>query len=50
MDMRVFGISIITDMGVEGQIVETSHEEIQQVAAKAEPKMTHVIKELVTQM
>lgn len=42
-----FGISIITDSGVPGQIVEISHEEVQQVAAEAEPKMTKVIAELV---
>jgi purine-nucleoside phosphorylase len=47
MGMRVFGISIITDLGVEGKIVETSHEEIQLVAAEAEPKMTRVIRELI---
>lgn len=42
-----FGISIITDSGVPGQIVEISHEEVQEVAAKAEPKMTKIIAELV---
>jgi purine-nucleoside phosphorylase len=42
-----FGISIITDSGVPGQIVEISHEEVQEVAAAAEPKMTKVIAELV---
>jgi len=47
MDMQCFGISIITDSGVPGQIVEISHEEVQEVAAAAEPKMTKVIKELV---
>jgi len=47
MDMKCFGISIITDLGVPGKIVEISHEEIQQVAAAAEPKMTQIIKELV---
>ncbi len=47
MDMKCFGISIITDSGVPGQIVEVSHEEVQEVAAAAEPKMTTVIKELV---
>jgi purine-nucleoside phosphorylase len=43
-----FGISIITDSGVPGQIVEVSHEEVQKVAAEAEPLMTKVIAELVT--
>jgi len=47
MNMQCFGISIITDSGVPGQIVEVSHEEVQEVAAAAEPKMTKVIKELV---
>lgn len=45
--MKVFGISIITDSGVPGEIVEISHEEVQQVAMKAEPKMTRIMKELI---
>jgi purine-nucleoside phosphorylase len=48
--MRVFGISIITDSGVPGQIVEISHEEVQKVAMKAEPKMTLVLKKLIESM
>ncbi|MCW3807380.1 purine-nucleoside phosphorylase [Plebeiibacterium marinum] len=47
MNMTCFGVSIITDSGVPGEIVEVSHEEVQEVAAKAEPTMTFVIKELV---
>ena len=47
MGMECFGISIITDSGVPGEIVEVSHEEVQKVAAAAEPLMTKVIKELV---
>ena len=45
--MEIFGISIITDSGVPGEIKEVSHEEVQQVAAAAEPKMTKIISELV---
>lgn len=45
--MEVFGISIITDSGVPGEIVEVSHEEVQKVAAAAEPLMTKIIRELV---
>lgn len=45
--MTCFGVSIITDSGVPGQIVEISHEEVQEVAAAAEPKMTKVIAELL---
>jgi len=47
MGMKVFGISIITDSGVPGEIVEISHEEVQEVAMKAEPKMSLIIKELI---
>ncbi|MFA5328449.1 MAG: purine-nucleoside phosphorylase [Prolixibacteraceae bacterium] len=47
MDMTVFGISIVTDSGVPGQIVEISHEEVQEVAMKAEPNMTLILKELI---
>lgn len=45
--MKVFGISIITDSGVPGEIVEISHEEVQEVAMKAEPKMTLILKKLI---
>ena len=47
MDMAVFGISIITDSGVPGEIVEISHEEVQAVAMQAEPKMSLIIRELI---
>lgn len=45
--MEVFGISIITDSGVPGEIVEVSHEDVQKVASAAEPLMTKVIRDLV---
>jgi purine-nucleoside phosphorylase len=47
MDLKVFGVSIITDSGVPGEIVEISHEEVQEVAMKAEPKMTLLLKKLI---
>jgi purine-nucleoside phosphorylase len=47
MGLKVFGISIITDSGVPGEIVEISHEEVQEVAMKAEPKMTLILKKLI---
>jgi purine-nucleoside phosphorylase len=50
MDMAVFGISIITDSGVPGEIVEISHEEVQAVAMQAEPKMSLIIKELIASL
>jgi purine-nucleoside phosphorylase len=50
MNMRCFGVSIITDSGVPGEIVEVSHEEVQEVAAHAQPKMTYIIKELAASL
>jgi len=47
MGLKVFGISIITDSGVPGHIVEITHEEVQEVAISAEPKMTLLLKELI---
>ena len=47
MGLKVFGISIITDSGVPGEIVEISHEEVQKVAMKAEPNMTLIMKNLI---
>lgn len=47
MEMKVFGISIVTDSGVPGEIVEISHEEVQEVAMKSEPYMTRILKELI---
>ncbi len=45
--LKVFGVSIVTDSGVPGEITEVSHEEVQEVAAKAQPKMTLIMKELI---
>ncbi len=45
--MICFGVSIVTDSGVPGQIKEISHEEVQKVANAAQPKMTLLIKELI---
>lgn len=45
--MRVFGVSVISDMGVEGQVVEISHDEVQAVAQSAGPKMVTLFTELI---
>lgn len=45
--IKCFGISIITDLGVEGKIVEVSHEEVQKAADAAQPKMTTIMRELI---
>ena len=47
MGLTCFGISVITDMGVEGHIVKVTHEEVQREAQKAEKKMTLLMKEMI---
>ena len=46
--IRVFGISIITDLGVEGKIVEVSHEEVQEAANAVQPLMAEIMRELLS--
>jgi purine-nucleoside phosphorylase len=50
MDIPVFAVSIITDLGVPGKIKKVSLEEILAIAEKAEPKMTRLLKELITSL
>jgi len=47
MGIPVFAMSIITDLGVPGKIVEVTHEDVQRVAEEAEPKMTLIVRELI---
>jgi purine-nucleoside phosphorylase len=44
--LRVFGISIVTDLGHPGYVQKITHEEVQMVAAQQEPHLTHILKEL----
>ncbi len=48
--LKVFGMSIITDLGVEGKIVEVSHEEVQEIGNQVQPLMTQIMKELVAEI
>ncbi len=45
--IKVFGMSIITDLGLEDQPVEVSHEEVQIAANKAQPLMTEIMREII---
>lgn len=45
--MKVLAFSIITDLGVIGKIVEVTHEEVQEAAKIAQPKMALIIQEVI---
>ncbi|MBQ7819689.1 MAG: purine-nucleoside phosphorylase [Bacteroidales bacterium] len=46
--IEVFAISVITDLGVEGVVEKCSHEEVQRAAEEAQPKMTRIMRRLLT--
>ena len=45
--IRVFGISVVTDLGGFDMPVEVSHEEVQEAANKAQPIMTELMREII---
>jgi len=47
MGLPCFAVSVITDLGVEGKIKYTTHEIVQQEAAKTEARMTTIMTELI---
>ena len=47
MQIPCFGLSIITDLGVPGKIVKVTHQDVQNVASKAEQNLTRLIKKLL---
>lgn len=48
--MKVLAFSIITDLGVIGKIVEVSHEEVQEAAKIAQPKMAFLMQEVLKKL
>jgi len=47
--MRCFGISIISDLGVPGKIVEITHEDVQRIGNSVQPLMTLIMRELISE-
>ena len=50
MNIPCFAISIITDLGVPGKIQKVSHQDVIEVAAKQEPNMTLIMRELIARI
>ncbi len=50
LGMRVFALSVITDLGVEGRIREISHEEVVRAARAAEPRLASLVLGLIHRM
>ena len=45
--IQVFGVSVITDLGIGAETTVITHEEVLNAATAAEPKLTALFKELV---
>lgn len=50
MEIPCFAISIITDLGVKGKIKKVSLQDVIDVASRQEPKMTIIMKELISRV
>jgi purine-nucleoside phosphorylase len=50
MRLPVFAVSVISDLGVEGKIVEVSHDEVVDAASLVAPKLNLIIKDLVKEL
>ena len=50
MGLPVFAISVITDIGIREEENIITHEEVLQAAKDAEPKLTHIFRELIAQL
>ena len=47
LGMRVAALSVITDLGIEGNVETVSHEEVQAAARAAEPKLAGIVKKFL---
>jgi purine-nucleoside phosphorylase len=50
MNLPCFAVSVITDLGVEGKIEYTTHESVQNEAAKTESRMTIIMTEMISSL
>jgi len=50
MGLKVFAISVITDMGIRDDDTVITHEEVLEAAKHAEPRLTSIFKELVARL
>jgi len=50
MGLPVFAVSVISDLGVDGKIIEISHQEVIQAVARVTPKLITLFKDLVKEV
>ena len=47
VDIRCFGISIITDLGGHAQVMKVTHEDVQKAANEAQPRVAAIMREMI---
>jgi purine-nucleoside phosphorylase len=50
MGLKVFAMSVITDIGIREEVNKITHEEVLKEAAAAVPKMTAIVKQLILEV
>jgi purine-nucleoside phosphorylase len=50
MKLKCFALSVISDLGIPGKIVEITHRHVIDVASTVEPSMTRLIKSMVAEL
>ena len=50
MGMECFGLSVITDLGIEGKIEEVSHEAVQIAAKSSEVMISKLVEEFIKKL
>lgn len=50
MDLPVFAVSVVSDLGVEGKIVEISHQDVLAAVKAVTPKLLTIIKDLISEL
>jgi purine-nucleoside phosphorylase len=47
VDIRCFGVSIITDLGGHGQVMKVTHEDVQKAANEAQPRVAAIMRAMI---
>jgi purine-nucleoside phosphorylase len=50
MGIESFGVSVITDLGVEGKIVETTHEDVVRAAEESSGRLVELTRKLIEEL
>ncbi len=50
MKLPVFAVSVISDLGVEGKIIEISHQEVIEAVGRVTPKLIALFKDIVSEV